>query len=109
MNVMLVSVSERVAEIGLLKALGARRRQIAALFLLEALALSAAGALAGLVAALALSFVAARLFPALPLAPSPMWMGLITALALAVGSAFGLMPARRAAALEPVDALRRKA
>ena len=109
MNVMLVSVSERVAEIGLLKALGARRRQIAALFLLEALALSAAGALTGLVAALALGFVAGRLFPALPLAPSPMWMALITALALAVGGAFGLMPARRAAALEPVEALRRKA
>jgi len=109
MNVMLVSVSERVAEIGLLKALGARRRQIAALFLLEALALSAAGALAGLAAGAALSFVAARLFPVLKLAPSPMWMAFITALALVVGGAFGLMPARRAAALEPVDALRRKA
>jgi putative ABC transport system permease protein len=109
MNVMLVSVSERVAEIGLLKALGARRRQIAWLFLLEALALSAAGALTGLAAGMALSWVAARMFPVLQLVPSPGWMGLITALALVVGGAFGLMPARRAAALEPVEALRRKA
>jgi putative ABC transport system permease protein len=109
MNVMLVSVSERVGEIGLLKALGARPRQIAALFLVEALALSAAGAIAGLVFGVALSFVAARLFPVLELVPSPMWMGFITALALAVGGVFGLIPARRAAGLEPVEALRRKA
>jgi putative ABC transport system permease protein len=109
MNVMLVSVSERVGEIGLLKALGARPRQIAALFLVEALALSAAGAIAGLVFGIALSFVAARLFPVLELVPSPMWMGFITALALAVGGVFGLIPARRAAGLEPVEALRRKA
>jgi putative ABC transport system permease protein len=106
MNVMLVSVSERSAEVGLLKALGARRRQILRVFLVEALLLSGAGAAIGILAGTTLVLVAAALFPDFPLHPSGTWIGVVLGLALAAGVAFGLMPARRAAALEPADALR---
>jgi len=106
MNVMLVSVSERVPEIGLLKALGARPRQITALFLAEAVLLSGVGAIAGLGAGYILATIAARMFPALPLIPSVMWMGIVMALSISLGAIFGLIPARRAAGLAPADALR---
>lgn len=106
MNVMLVSVSERTGEVGLLKALGARRGQILALFLSEALMLSAQGALLGVVAGVALVYAAAGIFPDLPLAPSPGWIVLVTLFALVAGVAFGLMPARRAAGLQAAEALR---
>ena len=106
MNVMLVSVSERTGEVGLLKALGARRGQILALFLSEALMLSAQGALLGVVAGVALVYAAAGIFPDLPLAPSPGWIVLVTLFPLVAGVAFGLMPARRAAGLQAAEALR---
>lgn len=108
MNVMLVSVSERVAEVGLLKALGGDGRQIASLFLAEALMLSGAGALAGiLIGALILRF-ASRAWPALTLTPSPVWSGGILLFALLTGCVFGLLPARRAARLSAADALKSK-
>ena len=106
MNVMLVSVSERVPEVGLLKALGGRRRQVTALFLAEALMLSTLGALVGLAAGLLAMRIEAALFPLLPLVPSLAWNAGVVALALAVGGLFGLMPARRAAGLDAVEALR---
>ena len=106
MNVMLVSVSERVPEVGLLKALGGRRRQISALFLAEALMLSALGAGLGLAAGLLAMRVEAAVFPTLPLVPSGAWSGAVLALSLGVGALFGLLPARRAAALDAVEALR---
>ena len=106
MNVMLVSVSERTGEVGLLKALGARRGQILALFLSEALMLSAQGALLGVVAGVALVYAATGIFPDLPLAPSPGWIVLVTLFALVAGVAVGLMPARRAAGLQAAEALR---
>ncbi len=106
LNVMLVSVSERTGEIGLLKALGAGRRQVLAVFLVEATLLSTAGGLVGLGAGYGLARLLARLFPALPASP-PVWaVAAALGLAVAVGSVFGLLPARRAAGLEPVDALR---
>ncbi|HLE85065.1 MAG TPA: ABC transporter permease [Thermoanaerobaculia bacterium] len=106
LNVMLVSVAERTGEIGLLKALGAGRRQILALFLVEAVALSSAGGLAGLAAGYAAAQATARLFPALPTSP-PAWAVVAAGvLAVAVGGTFGYLPARRAARLEPVEALR---
>lgn len=108
MNVMLVSVSERVAEVGLLKALGGNGRQIASLFLAEALMLSGAGALAGiLIGALILRF-ASRAWPALTLTPSPAWSVGIFLFALLTGCVFGLVPARRAARLPASDSLRSK-
>ena len=106
MNVMLVSVSERSAEVGLLKALGARRRQILSVFLIEALMLSSGGAAIGIVAGLIGITIAAGIWTFIPLKPSLGWIGLVMALALAAGVSFGLMPARRAAALNAADALR---
>lgn len=106
MNVMLVSVTERKGEVGLLKALGARRGQILAMFLSESLLISALGALLGVVVGVVLVFAAGGVFPDLPLAPSPGWIVFVTLLALAAGAAFGLLPARRAARLQAAEALR---
>ncbi len=106
MNVMLVSVSERTGEVGLLKALGARRRQILDVFLVEAVMLSTAGAVVGVLVGVAVILIAARIWPFIPLHPSPGWIALVMALALGAGVSFGLMPARRAARLDAADALR---
>jgi putative ABC transport system permease protein len=105
MNVMLVSVSQRTAEVGLLKAIGATRLQITALFLTEAVLLSVAGAAMGLVVGFVVDWIVGKIFPALPLSP-PVW-AVVLAVVVAVisGIVFGLMPARRAARLDPVAAL----
>jgi putative ABC transport system permease protein len=106
MNVMLVSVSERTGEVGLLKALGARRRQILEVFLVEAVMLSSAGALAGVVTGVIIIYVAAAIWPFIPLHASAGWISLVIVLAVIAGVSFGLMPARRAARLDAADALR---
>ena len=106
MNVMLVSVSERTGEVGLLKALGARRRQILDVFLAEAMMLSTGGAVVGVAAGVAIILAAAGLWPFIPLRPSAGWIALVIALALVAGVSFGLMPARRAARLDAAEALR---
>ena len=105
MNVMLVSVSQRTAEIGLLKALGAPREEILLLFLVEATALSLAGALAGLALGVSARLAILHFYPVLPLT-WPIW-AIVAALitALVVGLVFGMIPARRAAELDPVAAL----
>ncbi len=105
MNVMLVSVSERTTEVGLLKALGGRRRQIESIFLAEAVLLSGMGAAIGVGAGLLLTGVAAWFWPALPLQASIGWIAAVLVLALASGGVFGLLPARRAARLAAADAL----
>jgi putative ABC transport system permease protein len=105
MNVMLVAVSQRTAEIGLLKAIGATGRQVTTLFLAEAILLSLAGALLGLGLGQAASWFIGRLYPALPVGP-PVWAVLMALLvAVSSGIVFGLLPARRAARLDPVIAL----
>ncbi len=105
MNVMLVAVSQRTAEIGLLKALGAAPRQIVALFLAEAFLLSILGASLGLLLGESGSVLIRYLFPALP-AYTPLWATLTALLvALSTGLLFSLLPARRAARLDPVMAL----
>jgi putative ABC transport system permease protein len=106
MNVMLVSVSERTNEVGLLKALGARRRQILEVFLVEAAMLSTTGAIVGTVVGVIIIYIAAAIWPFIPLQPSPGWIVLVIMLALIAGVSFGLMPARRAARLDAADALR---
>ena len=105
MNVMLVAVTQRTGEIGLLKALGASARTIRLAFLAEAAMLSAVGALLGYLLGQAGAFALRQVFPVFPAYP-PDWAviaGLSTA--LATGLLFGVMPARRAARLDPVQAL----
>lgn len=105
MNVMLVSVSERTDEVGLLKALGASRSEILRIFLVEAALLSSVGGLAGLVAGEGLVRLGGWLYPAVPLA-TPIWAVLaVMGLALGTGVVFGVLPAWRAAQLDPVAAL----
>jgi putative ABC transport system permease protein len=105
MNVMLVSVSERTREVGLLRALGVRRGQVLAVFLTESALLSAAGGLLGLAAGWGAVRILIRVFPALPASP-PVWAVVAAiVLSLGVGLFFGWLPARRAARLDPVAAL----
>jgi putative ABC transport system permease protein len=105
MNVMLVSVAERTAEIGLLVAVGARRRQILALFLTEAVLLSALGGAAGLAVGWAGLRVLVWIYPTFP-AAAPAWAVAAAVLtSMGVGALFGLLPARRATQLDPIAAL----
>src|SRR5262249_17357571 len=105
MNIMLVAVTERTREIGVRRAVGARRRDVLLQFLVEALALSAVGGLAGM----ALGFAASGLLTALldwPARVSASGVGLGFGIAAAVGVFFGFYPARRASQLDPINALR---
>jgi len=107
MNVMVVSVTERTAEIGLMKAVGASHAQVLALFLAEALLLSLIGGAMGIAGGIGLTGLARLLYPAVPFRV-PLWsLSLATASAIAVGIGFGILPAIRASRLEPLDALRR--
>lgn len=106
MNVMLVSVSERTDEVGLMKAVGATKRQILALFLVESAILSSAGGAVGLGLGTLLVRFGRSLYPAVELV-TPTWaVAAVLGLSLATGVAFGVLPAWRAADLDPVDALR---
>ena len=108
MNVMLVAVSQRTSEIGLLKALGASPRQIIILILTEAMMLSVLGAAIGLALGELGSLLIRQAFPIFP-AYAPFW-ALVTAImvALLTGLLFSLMPARHAARLDPVQALSKR-
>jgi len=106
MNIMLVSVTERTREIGIRKAVGARRRDIVQQFLFEAVALTGLGGLVGLVTGASVGLFLRWIYPTIPTA-IPVWAiaaGLLVS--LGVGLFFGLWPAVRAARLEPVEALR---
>jgi putative ABC transport system permease protein len=105
MNVMLIAVSQRVQEIGLLKALGAPAAQIRNLFFTEAVLLSGVGSLAGLILGEAGVAVIARLYPSLPVTAP--WWAVLAAIATSLGTGilFSVWPARRAAMLDPVAAL----
>lgn len=107
-NVMFISVTERTREIGLRMALGARRREVLLQFLLEAVFLSGLGGIAGIVTALAIGLTVALVVTGFSAVP-PVW-AIATGLAssIGVGIVAGYWPARRAARLDPVEALRRE-
>ncbi|RLE36624.1 MAG: ABC transporter permease [Acidobacteria bacterium] len=108
MNVMLVSVSERRTEIGLLRALGAGKRQILIVFLVEAVMLSGIGGLLGLGIGLAAVAVFVEIYPAFPAVPPPWAIVTAIMMSLGVGVVFGVLPARDAVRLDPVQALARR-
>ncbi len=106
LTIMTIAVSERTTEIGLLRALGATQEQILALFLGEAVLLAAAGGAAGLALGAGWAQLLALTVPALPVS-TPWWFAaLAEGVAISVGLAAGVLPARQAARMEPVDALR---
>jgi putative ABC transport system permease protein len=110
MNIMLVSVTERTKEIGLRKAVGARRRDILLQFLMEAVSLTLLGGFIGLVGGGFLGFVlariAARFLGEFPFSLTPTAIVLALGMAVGTGLVFGLYPAQRAAKLHPIEALR---
>ncbi len=105
-TIMTIAVTERTNEIGLLKALGARQQTILGLFLGEAVALAAIGGLVGLLLGMGLAQLISFFVPALPVHTPLSFVLLAEALAAAIGLAAGVLPARRAAQLDPVEALR---
>ncbi|HEY0004282.1 MAG TPA: ABC transporter permease [Pyrinomonadaceae bacterium] len=106
MNIMLVSVTERTKEIGIRKAIGARRRDIVSQFLFEAMTLTFLGGVLGVVLAVGISKIIMLLVPSLP-ATIPLW-AVITGLSVSVGVGliFGVWPARKASRLDPIECLR---
>ncbi len=105
MNIMLISVTERTGEIGIRKAIGARKSDIRVQFLLEAVMLSGIGGALGVLTGGMISF-AARSLASIPATVSPFWVGMGVAISVGVGLFFGYYPANRAANLDPIVCLR---
>jgi putative ABC transport system permease protein len=106
LTILTIAVAERTAEIGLLRAVGATRGHVLALFLAEAAALAAAGGAAGLALGWGCAGALALGLPAMPVHLSWQYALLAEAIAIAIGLAAGILPARRAAHLDPLEALR---
>ncbi len=106
MNIMLVSVTERTREIGVRKAVGARRQDVRLQFLVEAVVLTSVGGAVGIVAGAAVAWTASMLVPSFPFYLSPFWVAMGVGMAVGVGVFFGYYPANRAAELDPIVALR---
>ena len=111
MNIMLVSVTERTKEIGIRKALGAKERYIMSQFVIEAAATSALGGVIGIVFGYILSFVFSKVIlatvgEAITVSPTLYAIAVSVGISAAIGIFFGYMPAKKAAGLNPIDALR---
>ncbi|MCM2312785.1 MAG: ABC transporter permease [Steroidobacteraceae bacterium] len=105
-TIMTIAVRERTAEVGLLRALGADRRQVLALFLAEAVVLSLLGGLAGLVFGAGVAWLLGEVVRQLPVSFSTPFMGLALGLSVVIGLVAGILPAMNASQLDPVEALR---
>ena len=105
MNIMLVSVTERTREIGIRMAVGAESRQVLTQFLVEAVVLSVLGGVIGIVTGLGLALAGTRIM-AIPFTPDPQIVVLAFVFSAVVGVIFGYFPARRAARMDPIEALR---
>jgi putative ABC transport system permease protein len=106
MNIMLVSVTERTKEIGIRKAIGATKSAIVLQFLLEAMTLTFFGGVIGIVLAVGISNLIMLLIPSIP-ATVEFWMiGLSLSVSVGIGLIFGVLPARKAAKLDPIECLR---
>src|SRR5450432_976211 len=106
MNIMLVSVTERTREIGVRKALGARKFDIVGQFLTEAVTLSGLGGIIGILFSIGMTMLISALVPALPSEVPPMAVAAGFTVSVMVGIFFGVWPAVKAARLDPVEALR---
>jgi putative ABC transport system permease protein len=106
LTMMWIAVGERTGEIGLARAIGATRRQIHVLFLLEAAALATAGGILGILTGLGLAGLLRLAVPGLPVHTPVLFVVVAVAVSVGTGLLSGLLPARRAAALDPIEALR---
>ncbi len=106
MNIMLISVTERTAEIGIRKAVGARKFHIRAQFLFEAVTLSLSGGIIGIICGAAIAYTVRAVMPSIPATLSPFWVAAGVVISVSVGLFFGYYPATRAANLDPIVCLR---